>query len=220
MVGEGEAARVDREKAIPLVHRAFEGGVNYIDTAANYSNADNQRAVGEALKGWRDRIVVSTKNPEYDDEKAWWQNLENSLERLQVDYIDIYNHHGLNWERYTTAVEPRLSKLMQKAKDQGLIKHICFSFHDTPENLVRLIETDYMDVITLQYNLLDRRNEEAIALAHERNIGIVVMARWPAAAWAPTAPCSASWCPASSVCRSWRCALCWPTPTSPWPFRA
>jgi predicted aldo/keto reductase-like oxidoreductase len=175
MVGEGEAARVDREKAIPLVHRAFEGGVNYIDTAANYSNADNQRAVGEALKGWRDRIVVSTKNPEYDDEKAWWQNLENSLERLQVDYIDIYNHHGLNWERYTTAVEPRLSKLMQKAKDQGLIKHICFSFHDTPENLVRLIETDYMDVITLQYNLLDRRNEEAIALAHERNIGIVVM---------------------------------------------
>ena len=175
MIGEGDDARVDREKAIPMIHRAFESGVNYIDTAVMYCNGDSQRAVGEALKGWRDRVVVSTKNHEWADEKVWWQNLEDSLERLQVDYIDIYNHHGINWERYTSVVEPRLSKLMQKAKDQGLIKHICFSFHDTPENLVKLIETDYMDSITLQYNLLDRRNEDAIALAHERNIGIVVM---------------------------------------------
>lgn len=175
MAGEGENARIDREQAIPMIHRAFEAGLNYIDTAVGYCNQDSQRVVGEALKGWRDRIVVSTKNPEYDDEKVWWENLENSLERLQVEYIDIYNHHGINWERYTQKVEPRVSKWMLKARDQGVIKHICASFHDSNENLMNLINTGYVESITLQYNMLDRKLEEGIALAHEKGIGIVVM---------------------------------------------
>lgn len=175
MVGEGEAARVNRELAIPMLHRAFEGGLNYVDTAVGYCNQDSQRVVGEALKGWRDKIILSTKNPEYDDEAKWWKNLEDSLERLQVEYIDIYNHHGINWERYTKSVEPRLSKLMQKAKDQGLIKHICSSFHDKNDALIRLVDTGYLEVITLQYNMLDRQLEEGIAYAHEKGVGIVVM---------------------------------------------
>ncbi len=175
MIGEGEQARIDREKAIPMIHHAFEAGLNYIDTAVGYCNQDSQRVVGEALKGWRDKIIVSTKNHEYEDEKAWWQHLENSLERLQIDSIDIYNHHGINWERYTKHVEPHASKWMLKAQNQGLIKHICFSFHDTNENLIKLINTGYPKVITVQYNMLDQQLEEGIALAHERGIGVVVM---------------------------------------------
>jgi predicted aldo/keto reductase-like oxidoreductase len=167
---------VDRELAIPMIHYAFEAGVNYIDTAVGYCNQDSQRAVGAALKGWRDKIVVSTKNHDYgQDEKAWWQNLEDSLERLDVDYIDIYNHHGINWKRYEEDVEPRISKWMQKAKDQGLIKHICCSFHDTNEALIKLIDTGYVESITLQYNLLFRDLEEGIAHAREKQVGIVVM---------------------------------------------
>lgn len=175
MRGEGDAQYIDRELAIPMIHRAFAGGLNYIDTAVGYCNQDSQRVVGEALKGWRDRIVLSTKNPEYEDEKAWWQNLENSLERLQVEAIDIYNHHGINWECYIKSVEPQVSKWMQKAKDQGLIKHICSSFHDKNENLIKLVDTGYVEVITLQYNMLDRQLEEGIAYAREKGIGIVVM---------------------------------------------
>ena len=175
MIGEGESSRVDREKAIPMIHRAFEAGLNYIDSAVGYCNQDSQRTVGEALQGWRDKIVVSTKNHEYENEKTWWQHLEDSLERLRVDYIDIYNHHGINWARYTESVEPNVGKWMRKARDQGLIKHICTSFHDTNENLVNLVESGYPEVITLQYNMLDRQLEDGIALAHERGVGIVVM---------------------------------------------
>jgi predicted aldo/keto reductase-like oxidoreductase len=175
MTGEGEDARVDRELAIPMLHQAFEAGLNYVDTAVGYCNQDSQRAVGEALKGWRHRIVLSTKNHEYEDERTWWQHLEDSLERLQVDYIDIYNHHGINWERYVNHVEPRVSKWMLKAKDQGLIKHICTSFHDTNENLMKLVDTGYLESVTLQYNMLDRQLEEAIAHAHEKGMGVVVM---------------------------------------------
>lgn len=176
LVGEGESARVNRELAIPMLHRAFEAGVNYVDTATMYCNNDSQCVVGEALQGWRDKVIVSTKNPYYDaDEKEWWTNLENSLERLRVQYIDIYNHHGINWARYTESVAPRVGRWMQKAKEQGLIRHICASFHDNNVALRKLVDTGYVEVITLQYNLLDRQLEDGIARAHEKGIGIVIM---------------------------------------------
>ena len=168
--------RVDRELAIPLLHRAFEGGLNYVDSAVGYCNQDSQRAVGDALKGWRDKIVVSTKNPYYgEDEKAWWQNLEDSLERLQVEQIDVYNTHGVNWKRFTEAVEPRVGKWLTAAKDQGLIKHICSSFHDDCAALIRIVDAGFYESITLQYNLLDRQLEDGIAHAREKGVGIVVM---------------------------------------------
>jgi len=176
MVGEGQQARVNRELAIPMIHRAFAGGVNYIDTAVGYCNQDSQRVVGEALVGWRDKIIVSTKNPNYGtDEKEWWTNLENSLQRLRVDSIDIYNHHGISWKAYTEHVAPRVSQWMQRAKSQGLIKHIGASFHDDDAALRRIVDTGYVDVVTLQFNLLDRKLETGIAYAHERGVGVVVM---------------------------------------------
>lgn len=176
MKGEGQDAHVDRDLAIPMYHRAFGAGVNYVDTAVGYCNQDSQRVVGEALKGWRDKIVISTKNPYYgEDEADWWKNLENSLERLQVEYIDIYNHHGPGWELYETAIAPRLSKWMIKAKEQGLIKHICCSFHDSNEALIKLVDTGYPEVITLQYNILFQDLADGIAHAYERGVGIVVM---------------------------------------------
>ena len=64
---------------------------------------------------------------------------------------------------------------MQKAKDQGLVRHICCSFHDSCDALIRLIDTGHFDVITLQYNLLFRDLEKGIERARETNTGIVVM---------------------------------------------
>ena len=178
MIGTGEAARVDREKTIPMIHRAFEAGVNYIDTAVGYCNGDSQRVVGEALREWggRDKIVVSTKNHYYgEDEKAWWTLLEQSLERLQRPCIDIYNHHGITWKTYEESVRPRVADWMAEAQRQGLIRHICFSFHDSSEALRKLIATGYPAVVTVQYNMLDRQLEDALTEAHEAGVGVVVM---------------------------------------------
>ena len=177
MAGEGEKAVVNRKLATPMIHRAMDLGVTYFDTAVMYCNDDSQKALGEALTGGRrEKIILSTKNHYYgENEKDWWTNLENSLERLQTSYIDIYNHHGINWGSYNDAVLPRLSKWMQKVKDQKLIRHICASFHDSPESLIKIIDTDYVDVITLQYNMLDRQLEEGMAHAHDRGIGVIVM---------------------------------------------
>ena len=176
MTGQGADARVDRDLAVPMIHRAFAGGVNYIDTAIFYGNHDSQSAVGEALKGWRDKVVLSTKNDYYGtDEKIWWTNLENSLKRLDVPYIDIYNTHGVNWENYTNFVVPHISKWLARAKDQGLIRHICTSFHDSPEALRKIVETGFYESITVQYNMMSRQFEPQIALAHKKGLGVVVM---------------------------------------------
>lgn len=175
---------VDRAEALPLLRTAFEGGLNYVDSAVGYCNQDSQRAVGEALAVWfsdhpRDSIVVSTKNPHYDkaDTAGWWRNLENSLERLGLEHIDVYHHHGLRGKSFDENIDgpDGLYKQMEKARNQGLIRFIAFSFHDTPEELLRIIRTGMFDSMTLQYNLLDRANEEAIALAHESGMGVVVM---------------------------------------------
>jgi len=176
MKGEGPDARIDRDLAIPMIHRAFEAGVNYIDTAVGYCNSDSERVVGEALNGWRGKVVVSTKNHYFGtDERQWWALLEQSLERLQVDSIDIYNHHGVNRSSFREHVLPIMSGWMETARDRGFIKHICCSFHDDNYALCEIVDSGYADVITLQYNLLDRQLEPGIARAHERGIGVVVM---------------------------------------------
>lgn len=177
MEDKGEDARIVREKAIPMLMKAFEGGVNYYDTAVGYCNKDSQRVVGEFLQLIdREKVVVSTKNHYYgEDKKEWWQLLEDSLERLQTDYIDIYNHHGLNRKQFNEGVLPRVGKWMQEAKDKGLIRHICNSYHDNNDFLMELVDSGYPDVITLQYNILDRTLEEGIAYAKSKGIGIVGM---------------------------------------------
>jgi len=176
MKGEGPDARIDRDLAIPMIHRAFETGVNYIDTAVGYCNSDSESVVGEALKGWRDKVVLSTKNHYFGpDEKEWWALLEQSLRRLRVDTIDIYNHHGVNRASFREHVLPTMGRWMEKARDQGLIRHICCSFHDDNDALCEIVDSGYPSVITLQYNLLDRQLESGIARAHAKGIGVVVM---------------------------------------------
>jgi len=64
---------------------------------------------------------------------------------------------------------------MAQAKDQGLIRHICCSFHDSNERMMEFVDSGDFESITVQYNLLDRQLEKGIAYAHEKGMGVVVM---------------------------------------------
>jgi len=64
---------------------------------------------------------------------------------------------------------------MHRAQDEGLVHHCCFSSHDQPENIIRLIDTGAFHGMLVQYNLLDRANEEAIAHAHQAGMGVAIM---------------------------------------------
>jgi predicted aldo/keto reductase-like oxidoreductase len=173
MVGD----HVDMDLSISLIRRAFDLGVNYVDSAVGYCRGESQIAVGKAVKGRRDKVFVSTKNNYRGESGDEWQAvLDQSLERIDVDYIDFYHNHALRWETYQRQLGPgKPMERFRQAKEVGLIRHMCFSCHDTPENMMKLIDTGEFDGMLVQYNLLDRRNEEAIAHAHEKGMGVAIM---------------------------------------------
>jgi len=169
---------VDYDKAVEMIHEAFKLGVNYIDTAPYYCEKKSEIAVGKALKGWRDKVYLSTKNPIENKSGAdWRKRLENSLKNLDTSHIDFYHMWGIGWEAYENSIDVPNGPLSAafKAKEEGLIKHMSFSFHDDPENLSKIIDTGHFETMLVQYNLLDRSNEEAIAHAQEKGMGVVVM---------------------------------------------
>lgn len=173
-----DGQRYDHDKGVEVIRRALEMGVNYVDTAPYYCEKESEIIVGKAIKGWRDKIYVSTKNPVEDASgDNWRKRLESSLEKLDVDYIDFYHMWGIKWETYTDKINVPHGPLEAalKAKEEGLIRHLSFSFHGDPGDLFKLIDTGHFETMTVQYNLLDRSNEEAIAYAHQKGMGIVIM---------------------------------------------
>jgi len=168
---------VDMDLAVSIIRRALDLGVNYVDSAVGYCHGESQIAVGKAIKGRRDKLFVSTKNHYRGESPDEWQEyLDQSLERIDVDYIDFYHLHGFRWETYQNQVGPgKPIERFRKAKEEGLIRHMCFSCHDSPENMMKLIDTGDFEGMLVQYNLLDRRNEEAIAYAHEKGMGVAIM---------------------------------------------
>jgi len=174
MAGE----HVDEDQAIAAIQRAFELGVNYIDSAYFYNRYESEVVVGKALKGWRDKVIVSTKNPDTDVTQARWREiLEHQLKKLDVDFIDVYHFHGIRWAEFEEyIIKPGgVMETARQAQSEGLFKYLSFSFHDTPEALVKLVDTGEFTSVTLQYNLLDRANEPGIARARERGMGVMVM---------------------------------------------
>ena len=176
---ETEGGKVlDTEKGIKIIHRAFELGVNYIDTAPYYCDGESEIVVGKALKGWRDRVYLSTKNPIEDGSGGHWrERLEKSLKKLDTDYIDFYHMWGISWEDYQKNIDVKDGPMSAaiKAKEEGLIRHISFSFHDAAENMIKLVDTGNFETVLCQYNLMDRSNEDSIAHAREKGLGVVVM---------------------------------------------
>ena len=178
MMGEGENVRVNDDLAVPLMHRAFELGVNYIDTAPYYCEKLSEVSVGKALKGYRDKVYVSTKNPiENDSADDWIKRLESSLKKLDVDYIDFYHFWGINlknFKRWESLTDGPL-QAAERALSQGMIKHLSFSYHDSADNLRPIIDSGRFESVLIQYNLIDRSNEENLAYAKEKGLGVVIM---------------------------------------------
>jgi len=119
----GQWGERDHDTAVGIIHRALDGGINFVDTADIYSRGESEEIVGKALKGRRDEIVLATKfhGPMYIDmgevgsplnrgnSRRWIvQEVEHSLRRLQTDWIDLYQVHRPERE---TDVEETLSAL-------------------------------------------------------------------------------------------------------------
>ena len=171
--------KVDQEKTNEMLRRASDLGVNYFDTAFYYCHENSEIAIGQALKPIRDKVYISTKCPLelVNSPEDFEAILDKSLAKLDTDYVDFYHFWGIDRKEFDEKIVPL--DLMDKAlelKAKGKLRHVSFSFHDTPEALKHIIDHGYaMESVLLQYNLLDRTNEEMIRYAAEKGLGVVVM---------------------------------------------
>ncbi|NCB41906.1 MAG: aldo/keto reductase [Clostridia bacterium] len=167
----------DIDKSIAVIRHAIDAGINYFDTAPAYCNKLSESILGKAIKGNRSKLYISTK---FDTENGdLMPQLEKSLKDLGTDYIDYYHFWSMDLKYF---LEKGLSKggpmdQMLELKRQGVIKHIAFSSHDTPENIIEIMKhaNGAFEAMLCQYNLLDRRNEPAIAYAAQNGIAVSLM---------------------------------------------
>lgn len=174
---------VDLDKTDEMLRAAYEQGVNYFDTAPYYCSSNSEAALGHGVKDFRDRILLSSKFPAEVAKKPgdYRRQLETTLSRLGTDYLDFYHFWGINRDCFDNVIMAQdLLNDAQKAKEEGLIRHISFSFHDEPSVIKYIIDSakDYgvpMESMLVQYNLLDRSNEEMLTYAQSQGLGTVAM---------------------------------------------
>ena len=163
-----------------MLHRAIDLGINFFDTADFYQHGRNEIAIGQALKGKRKEIILASKvgNQWKEDGSGWdWNpkkeyilsSIDKSLQRLQTDYIDLYQLHGGTME---DPIDETIDAF-EILKRQGKILY--YGISSIRPNVIRTyIQKSNIVSIMMQYSLLDRRPEEScLDLAKNNYIGIL-----------------------------------------------
>jgi predicted aldo/keto reductase-like oxidoreductase len=179
----GDPGAIDQATFEAMLLAAAEAGVTYLDSAYVYHKGLSEGAIGAALDrtGLRGRFTLATKSPVWlaKDKGDWDRFLDEQLKRLRADHIDFYLLHALGAERWDLVRRLGALEALQKAKADGRIRHIGFSFHDSIDSFKTIID-GYADweFCQVQFNYVDtayQAGEEGIAYAAARNIGVVVM---------------------------------------------
>lgn len=163
--------RISKEDAAALLQKAFQNGINYFDTARAYS--DSEEKMGAALHEVRDQIIISTKTAAQNGEDLW-KDLEMSLEKLQTDYIDLYQFHN-------PAFCPKpgdgsgLYEAALKAKEQGKIRHIGITNHRIAVAKEAVLSGFY-ETLQFPFSYLASVEEvELVELCRQKEVGFIAM---------------------------------------------
>lgn len=160
-----------------LAKAALDAGIEHFDTAHGYQNGNNEKMLGEELKNYpRDSFTIATKVGARN-KKEFLERLDTSLERLQMDHVDILYAHGLS-SREEVLSESVLDAL-QTAKKQGKTRYIGLSTHSNEAEVIKAaIDSGVHEVVLTAYNFKqDHKDEltERIKEASRAGLGIVAM---------------------------------------------
>lgn len=169
--------------AVPLIQRALDLGVNYVDTSARYGGVEHrwsEQYFGEALKNRRSEVFLATKSHDRTRDGSW-KLLERSLELLKTDHIDLWQMHALS--RMEQVDESFASggaiEAFVEARDQGIVRNLGVSGHADPDVLIAAIDRFDFDTILLALNAADPHHlsfkKRLLPLAVEKEMGIIGM---------------------------------------------
>ena len=167
--------RVGIPEAVEIVRRAIDLGINFIDSANNYT--DSEEKIGHAIKGIpRDRLVITTKSAAAD-KKTFLEHIDLSLKRLGTDYIDIYQHHLIMSRGNYNAImgEDGAFEGMTEAIRAGKVRFPAFSCHSVSLG-AEIMREGKFSAVQLPFNYVDDQAlREAIPLAKELDMGFIAM---------------------------------------------
>jgi aryl-alcohol dehydrogenase-like predicted oxidoreductase len=157
-----------------VLHRAFDLGINFYDTAPSYMRGTNEEMVGNVFHGRREKVFIQTKVHAHD-EKRMRASVERSLRRLRTDYIDVLVWHGLHSPEEVS--DAGLFEFMSKMKKEGMARFTGFSAHSNMASLLReAAKSNFHDVALVSYNFThSKKLKEAVAIAAKSGIGVVAM---------------------------------------------
>ncbi|NDJ22483.1 aldo/keto reductase [Nostoc sp. B(2019)] len=167
------------ENAQQTIEQALALGINHIETARGYGKSEEYLggALQAGLSVTRTRLHITTKISPTSDADTMRRCIDESLEKLQLDYLDCLGIHGLNTWQHLEWVQAKggCMQAVQEAVADGRVRHVGFSTHGSLEVILAAINTDFFEFVNLHYYYFFQRNAPAIQLAAEKDMGVFII---------------------------------------------
>jgi len=181
--GQASIEQPNNEKiAVPIVERALDLGVNYIDTAAMYGGDErwSQRYIGEVMKRRRNQAYLASKTHDRTRDGSL-KLLEQSLKLLNTDHLDAWQLHHIDSQSDVDHIFAKGGAIeaLQHAREQKMVRFLGVTGHRDPDLLIQCLERFPFDQILMAFNAADKHHlsfeEKLLPLAIEKQIGIIGM---------------------------------------------
>lgn len=169
----------DEKSAYNLIEAAIRLGIRYFDTASSYGPSEDY--LGVALRPYRSNIILSSKTAQRDRDGAW-RELEQSLKRLNTDYLDVWQLHHVS---FITELEQILGKngavkAIEEAKEQKIIRYSGITGHHEPAVIAEALRRYSFDMTLISLNASDIHHptpfsSTLLPVAQENNVGVIAM---------------------------------------------
>jgi aryl-alcohol dehydrogenase-like predicted oxidoreductase len=185
LLGLGGAGRTplsqrgQEKEAIILLEKALELGIRFFDTAASYGPSEDN--MGRVLPTHRSQVFIASKTAKLDRDGAW-RELERSLNRLQTDYLDLWQLHHISFLEEIDKITEKngAGKALQEAKEQKIVRFSGITGHHEPDAIAEGIRRYPFDAILVPINAADRQHPRPfiphiLPVAQAENIGVIAM---------------------------------------------
>ena len=173
-LSHGYGATPEHNESIRLLKKAYECGCNFFDTAEIYGWGENERLLGEAFEGMRDKVIIATKLNLFGENKNWEKyiesHLDESLKNLKTDYVDIYYCHRLPDPKKISL--ENLAKIFGDLIKKGKIKGWGVS-QATSEEIEKLNAITPLTCVQNEYSMMERMYEKEIKTCEKLGIAFV-----------------------------------------------
>ncbi|MFV0337221.1 MAG: aldo/keto reductase [Chthoniobacterales bacterium] len=158
------------------IHYAFDNGINHIETARGYGSSELQ--LGHILSDFpREKLILQTKISPEENPEDFLKNFDDSLAKLQVDYVDLFSFHGLNTaELLDIVIRPGgCMEMAHRLRREGRIRHIGFSTHAPCPVIQKAIQSGDFDYVNLHWYWVNQSNWPAILDAGKQDMGVFII---------------------------------------------